>query len=56
MKLYLAKDSDGTIYVYTKKPVLQQYETGHYAYNNDGGQYAEIPDLYNGEVYELNFI
>ena len=56
MKLYVARDSDGTVCLYTNKPVLKQYETGHYAYDSDGGQYAEIPELYYGEVREINFV
>ena len=56
MKLYIAKDSDGTVCLYTKSPVRHNYETGHYEYDPDGGQYAEIPELVDGEVREINFV
>ena len=56
MKLYVAKDSDGTLYLYTKMPVKRSYETGHYEYDPNGGQCAEVPDIEDGDVYELNFV
>ena len=56
MKLYVAKESDGTLCLYTKKPVRRNYETGHYEYDPNGGQYAEVPELVDDEVYELNFV
>ena len=56
MKLYAAKDSDGMVFLYTKKPVRRDYETGHYEYDPDGGQCAAVPELVDGEVYELNFV
>lgn len=55
MKLYIARDSDGTVCLYTKKPIRQDYIFG-FGYDPDGGQCAEVPCLNIGEVYELNFV
>ena len=55
MKLYVARDSDGTVCLYTKQPVRRDYIFG-FGYDSNGGQYAEVPDIKDGEVRELNFV
>lgn len=56
MKLYIAKDSDGMVFLYTRKPIKRCYETGHFEYDPDGGQCAEVPDIDDDEIRELNFV
>lgn len=56
MKLFVAKDSDGTVCLYTNKPLRKEYGTGNFAFDPDGGKYADVPTLIEGEVRELNFI
>ena len=53
MKLFVAKDSDGKIFLYAKNPIRREYRTTEYRFDPNGGDYVEIPELQDGESCEL---
>ena len=53
MNLFVAKDSDGKIFLYTKKPIFRECRTTEYCFYPNGGDYVEIPKLKDGELCEL---
>ena len=52
MKLYVAKDDNGVMCVFTHKPGVQGPLWDKRYFANEGS-YAEIPELDNGELCEI---